>query len=98
MLVGGLRRSHILKLILINWLQEDSAFEGYDLTRVRTELGPHKRETLLKASQLVLSPGVPLMQTDIVAAIQAVSIVILNMTWSVLMRICPCKGACNMLN
>lgn len=54
--------------------QEDSTFEGYDLKRVHTELGPHKRETLLKASQLVLSPGVPLTQADIAAAIQAVSI------------------------
>ncbi|KAG0581208.1 hypothetical protein KC19_4G232500 [Ceratodon purpureus] len=52
-------------------LEEDSAFEGYDLKRVHTELGPHKRETLLKASQLVLSPGVPLAQSDIAAAIQA---------------------------
>ena len=60
--------------------QEDSAFEGYDLKRVQTELGPHKRETLLKASRLVLSPGVPLTQPDIAAAIQAVSKIILNMT------------------
>ncbi|KAG0594397.1 hypothetical protein M758_UG074000 [Ceratodon purpureus] len=52
-------------------LEEDSAFEGYDLKRVHTELGPHKRETLLKALQLVLSHGVPLSQSDIAAAIQA---------------------------
>uniref|UniRef100_A0A7I4EYU4 UDP-N-acetylmuramoyl-L-alanyl-D-glutamate synthetase n=1 Tax=Physcomitrium patens TaxID=3218 RepID=A0A7I4EYU4_PHYPA len=52
-------------------LEEDSGFEGYDLNRVQTELGPHKRETLLKASQLVLSPGVPVTHPDIAAAIQA---------------------------
>jgi len=70
----------IYQSIDLTWLamwQEDSAFEGYDLKRVRTELGPHKRETLLKASQLVLSPGVPLTQADIAAAIQAVSMIVI---------------------
>lgn len=57
-------------------LQEDATFEGCDLTRVHTELGPHNRETLLTASQLVISPGIPLTQTDIAAAIQSVSMLI----------------------
>lgn len=55
-------------------MQEDPAFEGYDLSRVRTEVGPHKKDTLLNATQLVISPGIPLTQPDIAAAIQAVSI------------------------
>ena len=58
---------------MIDCLQEDAAFEGYDLKRVHTELGDHKLETLMKATQLVLSPGVPLTQSAISAAIQAVS-------------------------
>lgn len=52
-------------------LEEDPAFEGYDLSRVRTEVGPHKKDTLLNATQLVISPGIPLTQPDIAAAIQA---------------------------
>ncbi|CAM6100244.1 unnamed protein product [Calypogeia fissa] len=40
-------------------------------TRLRIELGPHKRETLHEASQLVLSPGVSAAQSDIASAIQA---------------------------
>jgi hypothetical protein len=54
-------------------LQLDPLFEGYDLSRVRTELGPHQRDSLLNASQLVLSPGIPLTQPDVAAAIQHVS-------------------------
>ncbi|KAG6552008.1 hypothetical protein Mapa_006314 [Marchantia paleacea] len=41
------------------------------VSRLRTELGPHNRETLFGASQLVLSPGVSASQPDIAAAIQA---------------------------
>jgi UDP-N-acetylmuramoylalanine-D-glutamate ligase len=51
-------------------LEQDPLFEGYDLSRVRTELGPHQRDSLLNASQLVLSPGIPLTQPDVAAAIQ----------------------------
>lgn len=64
----------LTKLSLWKILQEDPAFEGYDLSRVRTEVGPHKKDTLLNATQLVISPGIPLTQPDIAAAIQAVSI------------------------
>ncbi|OAE34853.1 hypothetical protein AXG93_2528s2220 [Marchantia polymorpha subsp. ruderalis] len=41
------------------------------VSRLRTEFGPHNRETLFGASQLVLSPGVSASQPDIAAAIQA---------------------------
>ncbi|KAL2610887.1 hypothetical protein R1flu_022579 [Riccia fluitans] len=42
-----------------------------DVRRLRTEIGPHSKETLFGASQLVLSPGVSASQPDIAAAIQA---------------------------
>ena len=35
---------------------------------VRLELGPHRRETLLGADLVVVSPGVPATQPDLVAA------------------------------
>lgn len=35
---------------------------------VRLELGPHRRETFLEADRIVVSPGVPSTQPDIVAA------------------------------
>jgi len=38
---------------------------------VRLELGPHRRDTFLGADLLLLSPGVPLTQPDVAAAIAA---------------------------
>ena len=38
---------------------------------VRLELGPHRRETLLEADLVVTSPGVPLSQPDLAAALAA---------------------------
>eukprot|EP00899_Mesostigma_viride_P025833 jgi/Mesvir1/6434/Mv19519-RA.1 len=52
-------------------LEKDSAFANLDLSRVRTELGPHDRATIMSATRLVLSPGVPPKQPDIAAALQA---------------------------
>ena len=38
---------------------------------VRLELGPHRRETLLEADLVVASPGIPLTQPDLAAALAA---------------------------
>eukprot|EP00898_Chlorokybus_atmophyticus_P004620 jgi/Chlat1/5159/Chrsp33S00391 len=57
-------------------LQDDPLFRDADLSRVRTELGGGyaQRETLLSASRLVLSPGVPPYQPDVAAAVVKASV------------------------
>lgn len=63
----------VLKLVLFNDAQEEEQFAGLDLARLRVELGPHNQATLANADLLIMSPGVNPAQTEIAAALEAVS-------------------------
>eukprot|EP00850_Spirogloea_muscicola_P003153 SM000012S25415 [mRNA] locus=s12:972364:975083:- [translate_table: standard] len=51
-------------------LEEHPDLAGFDAARVQTVAGPHCAATLASASLIVLSPGVPVAQPDVAAAIR----------------------------
>ncbi|KAJ7560872.1 hypothetical protein O6H91_03G003600 [Diphasiastrum complanatum] len=62
--IGVDNNAHLLPL------EMDPGFGGQDLSRLKTELGPHQRKTFFEASKLVVSPGVPVSQPIVSDAIK----------------------------
>lgn len=60
----ALRRSH--RVVGVDLSTDHQPIPGVEL-----QLGPHRRETFLEADLIVVSPGIPLTQPDLVAAMQA---------------------------